>query len=312
MDMPKLDTPWKLTKPDPNVPGSQGEVDVSGITRKWLDVPYASQSPSQKLDIFLPEEGEGPFPVLIFMHGGAYLFGTKRDMQFLHAVDGVTKGYAVVTVEQRLAFEAQFPYGLFDLKAAIRFLRANAGKYSLDPDRFALSGDSAGAYYAVMCAATQDIPGYEDFTMGNPDVSSKVQAVVGWYGCYHLMEMLPPEPDPDNPPPPPPADMPPMPDLYQFLVGAKPRAIHGLMYFTNPLNFVTPAFPPILIQAGTGDQVVPHNQSIMLHEKIRAVCGEGRSTLQLMEGWNHGGFSFGWYEPKHQTEVYRFLDRILK
>ncbi|MBR5702608.1 MAG: hypothetical protein IKX47_09070, partial [Oscillospiraceae bacterium] len=106
MDMPKLDTPWKLTKPDPNVPGSQGEVDVSGITRKWLDVPYASQSPSQKLDIFLPEEGEGPFPVLIFMHGGAYLFGTKRDMQFLHAVDGVNKGYAVVTVEQRLAFEA--------------------------------------------------------------------------------------------------------------------------------------------------------------------------------------------------------------
>jgi acetyl esterase/lipase len=233
-------------------------------------------------------------------------------MQFLHAVDGINKGYAVVTVEQRLAFEAQFPYGLFDLKAAIRFLRANAAEYALDPDRFAVSGDSAGAYYAVMCAATQDIPGYEDFTMGNPDASSKVQAVVGWYGCYHLMEMLPPEPDPDNPPPPPPADMPPMPDLYQFLVGAKPRAIHGLMYFTNPLNFITPAFPPILIQAGTGDQVVPHNQSIMLHEKIRAVCGEGRSTLQLMEGWNHGGFSFGWYEPKHQTEVYRFLDRVLK
>lgn len=312
MDMPKLDTPWKLTPPDPKVPGSQGEVDLSGVRRKWLDLPYASQSPSQKLDILLPEEGEGPFPVLIFMHGGAYLFGSKRDMQFLHAVDGVNKGYAVVTVEQRLAFEAQFPYGLFDLKAAIRFLRANAEKYSLDPDRFALSGDSAGAYYAVMAAATQDIPGYEDFTMGYPEVSSRVQAVVGWYGCYHLMEMLPPEPDPDNPPPPPPADRPPMPDLYKFLVGAKPREIHGLMYFTNPLNFVTPAFPPILIQAGTGDQVVPHQQSILLHEKIRAVCGEGRSTLQLMEGWNHGGFSFGWYEPRHQAEVYRFLDRVLK
>ena len=310
MDMPRLDTPWKLTRPDPNTPGSQGEVDVSGIRRKWLDVPYASQSPSQKLDIFLPEEGEGPFPTLIFMHGGAYLFGSKRDMQFLHAVDGVNKGYAVVTVEQRLAFEAQFPYGLFDLKAAIRFLRAKAEEYRLDPERFALSGDSAGAYYAVMCAATQDIPGYEDPEMGNGEVSSRVQAVVGWYGCYHLMKMLPPEPDPDAPPPP--SDRPPMPDLYQYLVGAKPRDIHGLMYFTNPLNFITPAFPPILLQAGTGDQIVPCEQSVLLHERVQAVCGKERSTLQLMEGWNHGGFSFGWYEPKHQTEVYRFLDSVLR
>ena len=287
-------------------------LDLSGVRRKFLDVNYAgTDNPAQTMDILLPGEGDGPFPVLIQFHGGAFLGGDKRDAQNIYLAKGIQRGYAVVNVNYRLTGEAIFPLPVFDAKAAIRFLRANAAQYRLDPDRFALSGDSAGAYYAVMCAATQDIPGYEDFTMGNPDVSSKVQAVVGWYGCYHLMEMLPPVPDPDNPPPPPPADRPPMPDLYKFLVGAKPRDIHGLMYFTNPLNFVTPAYPPILIQAGTGDQVVPHQQSIMLHEKITAVCGEGRSTLQLMEGWNHGGFSFGWYEPKHQTEVFRFLDRVL-
>lgn len=305
MDQPKIDTPWKLTKPEPGVLGAQPEVDVSGISRKWLDVAYAADSPNQKLDIFLPEEGDGPFPVLIFMHGGAFLFGSKRDMQFYHAVDGVTHGYAVVTVEQRLGGEAQFPAGLFDLKAAIRFLRANAAAYGLDPARFALSGDSAGAYYAVLCAATQEVPGFEDEEMGNSGVSSAVQAVVAFYGCYDFMRMLPPEqteaPQPGA-----------LPDLYQPLLGASPRQIRGMMYFTNPLNFITKDFPPILIQAGTKDAIVPPEQSRFLHEKVTEKCGAGRSTLQYFEGWNHGGFSLDWYEPKHQTEVYEFLDKLLK
>lgn len=310
MEQPRIDSPWKLTTPEPGVFGAQPEVDVSSVTRKWLDVAYASDSPNQKLDIFLPETGEGPFPVLIFMHGGAFLFGTKRDMQFLHAIDGITKGYAVVTVEQRLAMEAQFPYGLFDLKAAIRFLRANAAAYKLDPDRFALSGDSAGAFYAVLCAATQDIPGFEDESMGNAGVSSAVQAVVAFYGCYDMMKMLPPD-EPVNAQPKE-AGAAPMPDLYKPLVGAKPRDIHGLMYFTNPLNFVTKNFPPILIQAGTKDMIVPPEQSRFLYEKVTEKCGEGRAELEYFDGWNHGGFSFGWYEPKHQGHVYEFLDKHLK
>ena len=107
MDQMKIDSPWKLTTVQGSGPFPQQEIDVSGIKRKWLDLAYADQSPNQKLDIFLPDEGEGPFPVYIFMHGGAYLFGSKRDAQLFHAIDGVTKGYAVVTVEQRLAGEIQ-------------------------------------------------------------------------------------------------------------------------------------------------------------------------------------------------------------
>ena len=312
MDQPKIDSPWKLTTPEPGKFGAQPEVDVSAVSRKWLDVAYASDSPNQKLDIFLPEEGEGPFPVLIFMHGGAFMFGTKRDMQFLHAIDGITKGYAVVTVEQRLAMEAQYPYGLFDLKAAIRYLRANAAQYKLDPEKFALSGDSAGAFYAVLCAATQDIPGFEDASMGNAGTSSAVQAVVAFYGCYDMMKMLPPEMPKDVPAQPKEAGAAPMPDLYKPLVGAAPRDIHGLMYFTNPLNFVTEKFPPILIQAGTKDAIVPPEQSRFLYEKVIEKCGEGRAELEYFDGWNHGGFSFGWYEPKHQTHVYEFLDKLFK
>lgn len=312
MDQMKIDSPWQLTAVPGPGPFPQQEVDVSGVSRKWLEVAYASDSPNQKLDIFLPETGDGPFPVYIFMHGGAFLFGTKRDAQFFHAIDGVNHGYAVVTVEQRLAGEAQYPYGLFDLKAAIRFLRANAEKYCLDPEKFALAGDSAGAYYAVMCAATQDIPGFEDEGMGNAGVSSRVQAVIGFYGCYDFMRMLPPEmtepPAGANAP----GGAPPMPDLYQSLVGAKPRSIPGLMYFTNPLNFITENFPPILIQAGTKDLIVPPEQSQFLYDKVTEKCGEGRAELEYFEGWNHGGFSTDWYEPKHQGHIYTFLDKLFK
>ncbi len=130
------------------------------------------------------------------------------------------------------------------------------------------------------------------------------------------MRMLPPEPKepPADAPkgPGPGAGGPPMPDLYQSLVGAKPRAIYGLMYFTNPINFITKDFPPILIQAGTKDQIVPPAQSQELYDKVTEVCGPGRAELEFFEGWNHGGFSTDWYEPKHQGHIYEFLDKLFK
>ena len=142
-----LDTSWNLILTDD--PFGSDMVDVSPVTRKWLDVPYDDKSPSQVLDIYLPEEGEGPFPAYIFVHGGMFLLGDKQDMQFMLAIDGVNRGYAVISLEYRRALETKAPAALYDVKAALRFLRAHAAEYRLDPERFALGGDSAGAYYAV-------------------------------------------------------------------------------------------------------------------------------------------------------------------
>jgi acetyl esterase/lipase len=158
--------------------------DVSRISRKYLDIPYASQSPTQKLDIYLPPEGSGPFPTIIFVHGGAFILGDKRDAQILQALTGINRGYAVASVEYRLAGEAKYPAGLFDVKAAIRFLRANAARYMLDGSRFALYGDSAGGHYIVMAAATQNNPAFEDLSMGSASCSSAVQAVASRFGVY--------------------------------------------------------------------------------------------------------------------------------
>ncbi len=280
-------------------------IDVSGIRRKSLDIPYASQSPNQKLDIYLPGEGDGPFPTIIFVHGGAFIFGNKRDTQLLHALDGINRGYAVVSVGHRLAFEAKFPSALFDVKAAIRFLRANAATYMLDGDRFAACGDSAGAYYTVMAAATQRNPAFEDLTMGNAAYSSSVKAVVSWYGVFDI-------PAQDREVEKYGLSDPNMPDINKLWLGAQSDEISGLMHFTNPLNFIAPEFPPIFAQHGSDDHTVPCIQARLLLEKVQEICGPERITVEIHEGWDHGGFDPRWMEKEQIDKAFAFFDKHLK
>jgi acetyl esterase/lipase len=281
-------------------------VDVGAIHRKYLDIPYASQSPSQKLDIYLPPEGGGPFPTLIFVHGGAFILGDKRDAQLLQAIDGINRGYAVVSVEHRLAGEVKYPAGLFDVKSAIRYLRASAPVYKLDADRFALYGDSAGGHYAVMAAATQGNPAFEDFSAGNTGYSSAVQVVASRFGVYDFAiqrekgSKNPPEADPNFE----------AIDIAMF--GAPSRDIGGLMHFTNVLNFITPDFPPCFLQHGSDDKTVNVENSYRLNERIKAVCGADRVEMVIFEGYDHGGIDLKWNAPENDDMVFAFLDKHLK
>jgi acetyl esterase/lipase len=308
---------WSTNSPPA---GSVGipTIDVSQISRKYLDVPYAFASPSQKLDIYLPREGDGPFPTLIFVHGGALVFGDKRDLQFLHAIDGINRGYAVVSVEYRKAFEAQYPHPLFDLKAAIRFLRANAVVYKLDGNRFASGGDSVGAYYVVMAAATQGNPAFEDFTMGNAEYSSIVKSVISWYGPFDMTAQVKDRPKNHSNVPELQANHE-MPDIYKLWLGAPINEIAGPAYFTNPLHFITPNFPPVYILHGSDDRTVPVFHARQLEEKVRQVCGEGRAIQEIFEGYDNGTsgprFQFmdpGWVNHEMGEKVFAFLDKHLK
>ena len=280
-------------------------LDVSDIERKYLDIPYAADSPNQRLDIYLPLEGDGPFPTTIFVHGGAFILGDKRDNQLLQAIDGIKRGYAVVSVEYRLAFEAKYPAALFDVKAAVRYLRANAAAYMLDSSRFALCGDSAGGHYVIMAAATQGNPVFEDLTMGNAGYASAVQAVASRFGVFDftveskLARENPPKADPY------------FPDIETHLLGAHSEDIGGLVRFTNPLNFITPDLPPVFIEHGTADVIVPVVHAHMLDEKVRAVCGEGRAELLIRDGYNHGGIDERWNAPEINAEMFDFFDRHL-
>lgn len=281
-------------------------IDISEIRRKFIDIPYADVSASQKLDIYLPPEGDGPFPVIIFIHGGAFILGDKRDNQLLQVIDGIKQGYAVVSVEHRLAFEAQYPSALFDVKAAIRFLRANADTYLLDAERMALCGDSAGGHYVVMAAATQGNPAFEDLSLGSAAYSSAVQAVASRFGVYDfLVESQMAHEDPPT------AD-PNFPEIEMQLFGAYSKDIAGLAYFTNPLNFISQDFPPIFLEHGTLDIIVPVVHSYQMQEKVSTVCGADRVELVLRQGYNHGGIDQRWNEPEINNEMFAFFDKHLK
>ena len=163
--------------------------DVSHIHRKWLDLEYANLSPSHKLDIYLPDEGDGLFPVILYLHGGAFSIGDKRDIYVLNILKSIKRGYAVVSVNYRLSGEAIFPAGIQDVKAAIRWIRANCKKYNLDGNRIGVWGCSSGANYAAMICLTDRVAEFDDLNLGNPEYTCNVQAAVEWFGPTDFLKM---------------------------------------------------------------------------------------------------------------------------
>lgn len=292
--------------PPDSPPFLQPDVDVSDIKRKYLDVPYAgTDNPNQMMDIFLPEEGDGPFPALIQFHGGAFVGGHKRDSQCIYLMNGLLRGYAVINVNYRLIDEVIFPYPVFDVKAAIRFLRANADKYCLDPAKFAVSGDSAGAYFAAMLGTSAGVEALEDRSMGAPDADSSVQAVIGLFGLYDII--LASQFSEDAPPMESGVKIPNFADLF---AGVNCREAKGIASLASPVSYVSKNCPPVLIQAGMEDEVVPYKSSVEFVERINAVCGEGRAVLQSIPGGKHGDPA---YESREYEESrFDFLDRVFQ
>jgi len=176
------------------------------------DLAYANKSPSEKLDLYLPRNITKPAPLVVWIHGGGFKVGDKSSMprhdsgrlalarrfglyqiQVPNVAALVDKGYAVASLNYRLGssfVEGALP-GVQDGKAAVRFLRANASKYKLDPNRFAVWGNSAGGYMAAILGVTGDQRTvFDDPTLGDMSFSSAVQACVVWFGAE---DRLPPE-----------------------------------------------------------------------------------------------------------------------
>ena len=128
------------------IQGSPPPADTSFVKRKFLDLPYAKLSNSQKLDIYLPDHGDGPFPVIVSIHGGAFMGCDKGDLQLLPMLEGLKQGFAVISINYRMSGEAKFPALVQDAKAAIRWIRGNAAKYELNPEKLVAWGGSAGGY----------------------------------------------------------------------------------------------------------------------------------------------------------------------
>ncbi|MFI5156185.1 MAG: alpha/beta hydrolase fold domain-containing protein, partial [Chitinophagales bacterium] len=138
------------------------------IKNKWLDIAYASISPAEKLDIYIPNTGNGPFPIILAIHGGAFKMGDKASGEITPMLEGLTRGYALVSINYRMSGEAKAPKLIQDVKAAIRWIRANAKQYKLNPDKIAAWGSSAGGHLSSLAGTSGGINELEDLSLGNP------------------------------------------------------------------------------------------------------------------------------------------------
>jgi len=282
------------------------------IRRRYLDVPYTpfvKRSLSHTLDIYLPDKGEEPFPVILSFHGGAFMGCDKADMQLLPMLEGLQRGYAVVAVNYRLSWEATFPALVQDAKAALRWVRGNANWYYFDPERIATWGGSAGGYLSTMLGVSVGISELEDLSLGYPDQPCHVQAVVDWFGPTDFLKMdeqlaasgLTPmegtEHSGTNSP-------------ESLLLGGKITENPERVKAANPETYIRENAAPFLIQHGVADPTVPVQQSIGLAENLKRVCGENRVTLELFEGFEHGDRRFD--SPVNVKRVLDFIDQHLK
>lgn len=288
---------------------SQGlhQVNTDHIKLKWLDISYATQSEAQKLDIYLPDEGDGPFPVILYIHGGAFRAGDKGDSQIIPIFEGVKRGYAIVSVNYRLSQEAIFPAQIYDIKAALRWIRASAEQYKFNPDKIAAWGGSAGGHLSALLGTSGEVKELEDLMMGNPDYSSRVQAVVDWFGPTDFLKMdeqlkesMVKNPQvhsvPDSP--------------ESELIGKNITDAPGLVRAVNPETYITPDDPPFFIQHGQIDNLVPYQQSVNLASKLSEIIGQEKVMLELFPDSGHGGTAFS--NEENLIKIFLFLDQYMK
>jgi len=282
--------------------------DPSYITRRFEDVQYGTL-PDQKLDLYLPETGDGPFPLIIYIHGGGWFLGTKKQCALECIIGALNSGYAVMSVDYRLAPATKFPEFVFDVKTAVRFARANAEKYLLDPARFVAMGDSAGGHLALMVGFTAGRPEYEGEKYGWADFGSEVQAVVDMYGPAVLdgdknkwleesgvpragfMGMG--------------AENSPFDRMMDYITPD-----HDVLGLVSPIAYVHKDIPPVLIMQGEVDPVVPKQHSILLAQRIEKVCGKERVELLLYPERSHADYAF--MNDTTKDTVLEFLAKNLK
>jgi acetyl esterase/lipase len=282
----------------PNPPRGQ-PAQVPDSLKPQLDVEYAKVGDlSLKLDVYVPKDvkAEDKLPLIVWVHGGGWQAGDKRGGPFLQLAG---KGYVLASVNYRLSQQAVFPAQIHDCKAAIRFLRANAGKYNVDPDRIGVWGSSAGGHLVALLGTSGDVKELEGDVGPHVGVSSRIQAVVDWFGPTDLTLMgkqsgANSRIDHDSPNSP-----------ESRLLGGPVQEKKDLARQANPLTFVTKDDPPFLIMHGDADPLVPPDQSRMLHDALKAVGVD--TTLHLQAGAGHSLPG-----PAMQAMVENFFERTLK
>jgi len=292
------------TIPTRSVPGGGFSYSLAAVP-SFSNVAYASVSAAEKLDLYLPA-GDGPFRLVILVHGGAFMMGDKAAPDATTGVDQLlNQGFAVASINYRLSGEAKAPAQIQDLKAAVRFLRANAKEYKLNPEKFGAWGGSAGGSLVSLLGTSCGVAELEGPELGNTDQSSCVQAVVDWFGPIDFLKMdeqfqgtsCPATHNAVNSP-------------ESLLVGGPVQENVEAVKLVDAETYITNDDPPFFIEHGTSDCNVPPQQSQNFYAALSSVIGEDKVSLKLLDGEGHGGSQFS--APENLSLVIDFFNTYLK
>jgi acetyl esterase/lipase len=242
-----------------------------------------------RCDVYHPPQAGTSRPALLLVHGGAWRQGDRSQLRGYGILLG-REGYVCVACEYRLSGEATWPAQIQDVKAAIRWLRANHARLGVDPEKIAVSGNSAGGHLALVAGGTPDIPAFEG-DGGNAGVSSRVAAVISFYGPSRLGR----------------GALPGTGSVVQELMG--PAATEEDYRRASPLTYAGPAYPPALLIHGNRDETVPVGDSLRMYEALAAAGAE--AELHIYGGQPHAFDAAGPFGRQCALIMRLFLDRYV-
>jgi|SRR5579875_487758 len=272
----------KQKKPTPKLP------EGVKVLRDLAYVPGGHER--QKLDLYLPKNAAGPLPLVVWIHGGGWQAGSKESTPALFLLG---KGYAVASINYRLSQHATFPAQIEDCKAAIRWLRAHAKEYNLDPQHVGVWGGSAGGHLVALLGTANNLKEW-DTLGGNTDQSSRVQAVCDWFGPTDFTRIAVANQRASGP--------------VSRLLGGPVAENMDKAKKASPITHVSSDDPPFLIMHGADDKTVPPEQSEIFAEALKKAGVE--VTLKILPGAGHGGTAFT--SPESRKLIAEFFDKHLK
>ncbi|HMM31051.1 MAG TPA: alpha/beta hydrolase [Clostridia bacterium] len=273
--------------------GSMPQAKTEHVTKKMLDIPYGPHK-LQTLDIYYPENGEGPFPVIVNVHGGGFTHCDKRDFHLYPTLFALERGFAVAAVNYRLSPKVRYPAHLADVMRALNFLGEHAEEYRLDAQNAFLWGTSAGGNLVLHAGCVEGMNGLIKHTL-------RIGAVAALCPAADLEKLSK------------------APNLrIAFALFLLRSAIFGpfpskaALENSKPESFFSGGIAPVYLQHGENDPVIPLQQMRALAGKLSVLLPGEDFVFDVIAGARHAGDGPDYFMPEHILPILAFFERHIK